>query len=283
MSILEKTILSKESNEKEIVDTILKYGFAIMPAYFSLDELAKIRLEHKNVFALEEPLADIVDFGNGELAQVKRTTLEKNKDKFSYLLKEFCSPFVVKIVKRYFKNFNIEIEDKYISHQFEVEHDYKEGKSSGSNLHFDRVPAFKMCLYLDDTTKDNGALRVVPQTQFMSRDVSIVQYAKNTNPLYQKNFVLKEEVVQAHHIEGKAGSVIFLDTFCLHGGGNLSKENTRKTIRGVSWARPLNSSYFEYASDFKGKPKKKFEEIEFYHPNPVSSGIQIDNDVAFQK
>ncbi|WP_434637275.1 phytanoyl-CoA dioxygenase family protein [Sulfurimonas sp. NW7] len=274
--------LSKPFTEKDVADTIVKYGFVILPEFFSKEEVDAIYSDHSDVMNLPVSLTDKIDFGNGEMAQVKRRTLEKHDKGFKHLLKHFYSDFSITVTKEYFKHYNIEIDDKNVLNQFEVEDDFKKGKSLGSDLHYDRVPALKMCLYLDDTTQANGALRIVPRSHARTRNIALSQYKNNSNSLYQKNFLKEEDLVASHPIEGKAGSVVFLDTYCLHGGGKLTENTRRRVIRGISWAIPLLSSYFDTEKILE-TDQFSFSKESFFHPRPVPENQTIESDFLFIK
>ena len=88
-----------------------------------------------------------------------------------------------------------------------------------NNLHvdFDSANTVTFFVYWTDTSKLNGATRILPGGHLLLYDRRLASYI--SEPLLE-------------HLEGKAGSVFALDTWALH-AGNLNITSPRF----VTWAR----------------------------------------------
>lgn len=97
------------------------------------------------------------------------------------------------------------------------------------NTYWHTVDCKDICtvwLAIDDSTKDNGCLRVIPNTHVGHRDMDMVA-ADGDNLLTVKVEVDQDQEAKALDIELKAGSLSIHDSFILHG----SEPNTSNRRR----------------------------------------------------
>lgn len=94
-------------------------------------------------------------------------------------------------------------------------------------LHFDRHHRFKFLVYLTDVKKENAAFGAVPGSSTKGRELREGQTMGNYDDL--KNRIeldfseLNTSEKDVIYVEGKAGTIIVLDTDCFHLGGNVEK------------------------------------------------------------
>lgn len=226
--------------------------------------LSAFALSYEQVFNLNEPTANIVKLDNGYLYNVHQRTLNR-MPVFDSFVDVFKRQELVDIGMAYMGS-SFEYSPDSVNEVFEVEHNFCQGSTGGSPLHFDRVPALKMVLYLDDTTRANGALRVLPGSHISARNASLEQLRITPNPLASENFLYDADRFPETHLEASAGSLVLLDTYCIHGGGILQEGKNRRTVRAISWARPLNENYFiDKTPDFSIH-RPVYNNMSFFHP-----------------
>lgn len=94
-------------------------------------------------------------------------------------------------------------------------------------LHFDRYHRFKFLVYLTDVKRENAAFGAVPGSVAKGRELRESQTMGNYDAFknrieldFPELEITKDDVV---YVEGKAGTIIVLDTDCFHLGGNVEK------------------------------------------------------------
>lgn len=98
------------------------------------------------------------------------------------------------------------------------------------DLHFDVVETFKVFVYLNDITVDNGAFYCIPGSH---RDVAARRRELGSRISYENRDLTRapERTHEAIPIEGPAGTVIFFTTEVLHMAGKVVT-GERRIMRG---------------------------------------------------
>jgi hypothetical protein len=97
-----------------------------------------------------------------------------------------------------------------------------------SHMHVDPYHSLKFFSYLTDTTKENGALQLIPGTSWIGKKIRKENSINEllTSDLYtfkKSNYYNSDLEKETTFIEGKAGDLIILDTDTVHCGGILVK------------------------------------------------------------
>ncbi len=256
---------------QDTVENIKNYGYCVVHDAFGQAELAEFIKSYEAVFKLEQPEAHIVKLDNGHMYNVHHKTLRK-LDGFTAFFDLFDSEKPVAVAHKYMNCFFDYPVDK-VNEMFEVEHNFRNGGTNGSPLHFDMVPSLKTFIYLDHITQGNGAVRVLPGSHVKCREFALQQLLIDPNPLHSDSFLCDVERYSEYHVEGGPGTLIFLDTYCIHGGGLVNNNLPRRSVRAVSWARPLNRNYFENAAFELIPADAAYQSMAFYNPDPVNAEL----------
>ncbi|WP_150050899.1 MULTISPECIES: phytanoyl-CoA dioxygenase family protein [Methylomonas] len=256
---------------QEAVASIVDQGYYVLRDAVNLADLVDFAAAYENVFRLEPPQVHTVTLDNGHLYNVHHSTLRKFTG-FEALLKFFDAEKLRDVVHAYMNLF-FDYPRNDVHEVFEVEHNFKLGSTNGSPLHFDMVPSLKTFIYLDRTTRDNGAVRVLPGSHVPAREFALRALQQNPNPLVSDSFLSDAAAYEQLHLEGEPGTIIFLDTYCLHGGGILSGNRPRRSVRAVSWARPLHQHYFVHPVFNRVEVNPNYQKLGFYNPCPVTAEL----------
>lgn len=105
-----------------------------------------------------------------------------------------------------------------------------------TELHYDRIHAFKSFLYLTDTDHNSGALEVDPGSHGRSGVLREEHHARGLT-IEEIPITIGHDRAKPVAICGDAGTLILLDTDCLHCGGLVRPGRVRRILRGHSHAR----------------------------------------------
>ena len=181
------------------------------------------------------------------------------------------------IVTQFFRYWldNNNIENIRYFNKVEIEHNYKMGPSNNSIWHFDRIPAIKFQIYLNDVSNNNGSFKLQPGSHIKTRRYALNELRNDPNPLRLRNY-LKCDIENSNFdvisVEAPKGSLIIFDTMCLHLGGNL-KAGFRKTVRLTANTPSLSSKYF------RGPEITKFDD--FFHPYNHVNALDVNPKYLF--
>ncbi len=104
-----------------------------------------------------------------------------------------------------------------------------------TEVHYDRIHALKSFLYLTDADQQSGALEVVPGSRASGR---ALRHAHITAGIAVADLPITvgHDAVRTIPIAASAGTLILLDTDCLHRGGVVSAGRVRRVLRAHSHA-----------------------------------------------
>ena len=93
-------------------------------------------------------------------------------------------------------------------------------------MHIDPYHSLKFFCYLTDTTKENGALQVIPDTAWVGRAIrsenSLESLLSGDSYTFEKSRHYDSNLMEKKiYLEGKAGDLIILNTDIVHCGGQI--------------------------------------------------------------
>jgi len=218
-------------NELEVIKNVLdvqlavkNHGLAIIPDYFSKQELIKINQEFEKALTRRSVGIQPMEYSNGRAAKAILSLIKKTD--FPCIKSVFTDDFMEKVANAYFNN-----ELYSLNKEIFIVNDVVGTKHHANDLHFDVKPTFKFFLYLTDTTAENGAFSCVPGSHKITKELR----AKNGNKItYENRHITRELPVKEEDvisIEGTAGTLIIFTTEVFHRAGRVSK-GERKVMRG---------------------------------------------------
>lgn len=260
----------------QAVENLKVDGFFVLPNPIDGKLLRRFTQAYEAVFNLPEPFVHIVKLDNGHLYNAPKSTLSKFEgfDAFGDL---FHSGMLADVAHTYMQCF-FDYGFDQINQVFEVERNDRNGSTNGSPLHFDMVPSLKTFIYLDEIRQGNGATRVLPGSHIQARKFALRHFQSDCNPLTSDSFLCDPERYHELHIEGGPGTVFFVDTYCIHGGGIVSNQRGRRSVRAVTWARPLNQDYFLHRDFAEVTPPLDYSRMRFFNPTPGYAGELPEHD-----
>ena len=187
----------------------LLFIYNSMPDYSALYD--KVNLE-ENVYPYGKHLRmSSLDF----IPEFKKIFLNKN---FSPITQEYLG-------KNCQENLQIFSTYEYISENKST------SKPRNSYWHFDPYPALKYFIYLEDTTLNNGCLKVIPNTVSITKEIrKQIPFEKITGDGYKVEHLINNFKDQIVNLEGKKGSLIVFDTELFHVGSNLLSDDTKRMV-----------------------------------------------------
>lgn len=262
---LDHLIFEHAPSPEDLATILWQWGVACLPNYIPPDIIKSLNDEFDEIYNIDPREIHVHDCHNGEMINVLRSTLE-GTGRFRNITSIFSSKYITDFEKIYFGWEDDQL--SLINEMFEIEINRQSGLSRGTLPHADRVPALKIILYLTDTDQRSGATFAYPGTHMQMRRKIQSQLDCDPNPLNLKNFPVKNALPARPYIEGPAGTLIVVDTFCIHGGGEIHGDKVRKSIRGVSWPSPLNKAYFIDKTPEFAVNRHELPEFELHYPHP---------------
>lgn len=277
---MDNVLQAKDWTVTQAVASIKADGFFVLPNPIDDELLERFSQAYEAVFNLPEPFVHIVKLDNGHLYNAPKSTLRRFEgfDAFGEL---FHQGPLAEVALNYMQSF-FDYGLDQVNQVFEVERNDRNGSTNGSPLHFDMVPSLKTFIYLDDIREGNGATRVLPGSHLQARDFALQHLQIDPNPLTSDSFLRNPEQYRQRHIEGGPGTVFFVDTYCIHGGGIVSNQKGRRSVRGVTWARPLNQHYFLHRDFATVNPPVDYSAMRFFNPTPGYAGQLPEHDRGSQ-
>lgn len=243
------------------ISELREYGYAVFPEYFSPSALAAINHDFDRLFVDDSDILDRVGCTNGLQVRTYIDRLLASEQSYEGIVAVVGDTFVAQVISGYMNLFpGFRIGQDKVSARLEVEHNRQVGESCNSRWHVDRVPSVKISVYLHDTDCSKGALEVVPGSHWQMRKYILEQLQKDPNPLRLANYIRDNASFEFASLEGIAGTLIILDTMCIHRGGKINAGYERRNLRAISWARPLHAGYF---ADLRHDGHNRSNNLEF--------------------
>ena len=217
-------------NNEDILTKLMRDGYCIVPNAFTKEEVAAIDGELNELY-------DAIPDGS---ALYERTNLDKGAYTYGKHLR-FGSLNQIPVFRDIFATKNTSpVTVGYLGNchqamQIFSTHEYKmlaegEEKPRNSFWHFDPYYALKQFIYLTDTTMENGAFRIIPNTKHLTAQIRNEKTFKDICGNGYKVEHLVEDLAKPINLEAKAGDMIIFDTDIFHVGSNLQKENVERKV-----------------------------------------------------
>ena len=224
--IIQEHFTLNTTSVDQIVDKLDEFGLVVLPHYLGQNDVEKLFEEFRDFAETEDtPYKKNTPYSEGTATRVKR--LEMDTDRFKKTNEVFGSAFMREVTDRYWSK------DAYLNHEIFVVKDVVGSQHVANDLHFDVKPTLKYFIYLNDTTKENGAFSCVPGSHKVTHKLRAKHRDKlsyGNRSLTRQLPVKEEEVIP---IEGKAGTLIIFSTEVFHKAGHVSK-GERYVMRGHS-------------------------------------------------
>jgi ectoine hydroxylase-related dioxygenase (phytanoyl-CoA dioxygenase family) len=233
---IEKKII-KTSLEKEIIRKLKIYGYCVIKDFINKNDCKKIK-KKINLFIKKYPEKLYYSKAKDD-RRIHGAELIDNK----FIKKYYNSKFIKKIGFLYtfsiLKNLmTMANKTKFISNNL----------GSGGGWHRDNlIKQYKSILYLVDVDRSNGPFQLIKKSQEfrqilkdnlkMETDVRTYRYKND-----QVNSIKKNRTVT---IEGKAGTLIIVDTSVIHRGSPL-KFGTRYALTNYYYPKKIIKDYFNH-------------------------------------
>jgi len=214
----------------EILEKIKKDGYCVVNK-FNNEEVSIIRSE------LNEIYLTIPDYSS----LYSKTNLEENSYSYGKHLRfasldeipSFKNLFLNKnlssVTKGYLGNNCIENLQIFSTYDYKLQ-SYDKEKPRNSYWHFDPYYSLKYFIYLQDTTIENGCLRIIPNTINKTKELrSKIPFEEICKTGYQVDGLL-QEVDKPINLEAKAGDVVIFDTDLFHVGANLLQDGLERMV-----------------------------------------------------
>ncbi len=225
-----------------IIQTINEFGAALVPDLFDTGVIKNLEAEIDNVFTTLQP-KDQASFINskksvtndsykaGKVMRIDRTSYSI----FPEIHKNLVSnSFLKEIVNLYYGKSNNSFMQTFCTHEFiSRNEEWVDGINHNAGLHFDPYQALKFIVFVTDTTKENGAIRLIPKSNLEGK-----KFRENLRPTYHNGKSVldchtpfsnsKFDESDAVHMEGSAGSLLIFDTDLWHGGGEILRDGLER-------------------------------------------------------
>lgn len=227
-----------DQDSLDIVNLVRSRGFCKVPSFFSSSEVFDLKKRLQAVYNSCET-GDQIDIPGiitkNQYSIGKAARIYPSQYAGFPALQKFASQDLSVMSDLFFEGCNNKGLQVFSSYEyksiFEV-HDLPRN----AFMHVDPYHSFKFFCYLTDTTKDNGALQVIPDTTWIG---SAIRSENSLESLlggdaytleksrYRSNDLMEKRI----YVEGSAGDLIILNTDVMHCGGQiLSSGLERMTV-----------------------------------------------------
>lgn len=217
-----------DQNRLDIVDLVRSRGFYKVPSFFSNSEVFDLKKRLQAVYSLCE-IGDQIDIPG----TITRNQYSIGKAARIYpaqyadfpALRKFASHDLSEMSDIFFEGCNNKGLQVFSSYEyrsiFEVDN-----LPRNAFMHVDPYHSFKFFCYLTDTTKDNGALQVIPDTTWIGRAIrsenSIDSLLSGDAYTLEKSRYHSNDLMEKRiYVEGNAGDLVILNTDVMHCGGQI--------------------------------------------------------------
>ena len=223
---LDEARLPLTASADDILDTLRKYGIAVLPGYFSGPALASLNTEFDKMLDRAEAL----NFNVIERAEAKTVAIVRNRlpaEEFPTIAETFGLPFMAAIAKAFYGGPTVAL-----NHQIYA--NLNKGTADPiADLpfvpHLDKIRTLKFFVYLTDTLQENGAMGVVPGSH--KANEAHRRECLKSNPDFRAvtNVIPDPDTVP---VEGPAGTLFIFDTDVTHLAGHVRPGYERRILRG---------------------------------------------------
>jgi len=227
---------------ESIAGSVKKNGLAIIEDYFGIYDLNSLDKEVSKYFDQMNPKDQWI---------IESSGIGKTKDSYmagkviritpsSYSMFPTLSTMFIrdiwmhKVIDNFYGTSNNKYMQIFATHEtIRRNSEWEDGMNHNAGLHFDPYQSFKIATYLQDTTRENGAFKIIPGSSFegkknrenlkptMWKGQSILDCS---SPFKGSSYSLDDVV----YVEAKAGSLILFDTDAWHGGGEIHSDDLER-------------------------------------------------------
>jgi len=241
-------ILDKFYNESDILNSLNENGICLIKNFFSEEDVYKLQSQLNRLYDI------INDECHGYFYSTNNIDISSNKN--------YLSGKAMRIFPQYYGNVSQILEmfvrnnllnrvlDKHFSpncQRFlqtfstrETKVVYDDNLPRNSHMHIDPFESLKFATFFQKTTKENGALRVIPgsfkegsiiRKEFISNNKGKGQYGGDSHRMdeFPNNMVSFSEQDQVY-IDCDIGDLVILNTDNYHSGGTLLEDSFRQVI-----------------------------------------------------
>lgn len=224
---LEQLTLPKTASIKAILSVLNEQGIAVLPDLVEKHMLIQLNSEFERIFKARVSLGfNVTEREEGDTVAIVRNRLS-SKD-YPAISEIFSSSLMVEIARGYYGS----EERLALNHQIYANLNRGTDRPvSGLPFvpHFDKIHTLKFFIYLSDTSKENGAMGVIPGSHIANRKHRIFCLKRDGDFRNVMNIVDASETVP---VEGSAGTLLIFSTDTTHGAGHVRSGSERRILRG---------------------------------------------------
>jgi hypothetical protein len=227
---LEDLSVSNGAHPDEVLKKLNSTGVAIVPNYLSAARLEAVQRECELIASEQTRGTTERNYHCGRSILVDRRKWDSLA--CPAIEETLSASFLEHIATGYFQ------QPIAFNYQFFVTRETTSGVPI-TGLHYDRLVTLKFFIYLLDTSKENGAIEMIPGTH---KSVSAARefYVKRGVRLIDlPNFDLQSLVGTPIPMEGAAGTMVIFTTDVVHQGGVVSEGKERWVLRAHTRPLPL--------------------------------------------
>ena len=207
-----------DAKKEDIVESLSKYGIAVIHNYVDESRLEKLRIESLDLLGVKTKDRLQIDECSMQRLPLKELNSEKypimssltNDEIFGYVTKDFFHPY------------SNRLENVYI-------HRDVNKMAFNSVWHMDPVTTVKFYVYLNDVDKTNGAFKYNLGSH--REGYYRLMYKRQTGDTHPTFGIPEEEILNAVDIEAKAGTMVIFNPIGTHSAGKIEKGKERLVIR----------------------------------------------------
>ena len=225
-----KNLVVKKSINK-VINKLNLYGIAIIKNYTTkkiikdLNKNFDFFLKNQSEFISNKY---IIDNKSGVEIVLDSKEVYKN---FKSIRNVYQSNFLKNLLKNYFQPYNFKLNENLVLNL------NKKSKKAILPWHVDRLQSLKFMLYLEKTSKLNGAFEYCPGTHWEGRYRASSHMLSGLPLRFLPNDVPKDRVLNPVTISVDPGDLIIFDPDGFHRGG-IVKKGLRKVLRADSYPKP---------------------------------------------
>jgi len=241
-------ILDNTSTEEDIISSLDEYGICLIKRFFSEEDISKLYSQLNELYDM------ISDGCHGYFYSPNNVELSSEKDYLSGKAMRIFPQYYInvpQILEMFVKNDLLnKVLDQHFSkncQRFLQTFSTRENKlvddknlPRNSHMHIDPYESLKFATFFQKTTKENGALRVIPKSfgegsiirmEFISNNKGKGQYGGDPHRLNE----FPREMVSFNETDGvyldcDIGDLVILNTDNYHSGGTLLKSSSRQAL-----------------------------------------------------
>jgi len=208
----------KNFNKEDIIDSLAKYGIAVIEGFLDEHELSQLKNECTSLIDIKDQ--DRIEKNKSVMQKITLSKLDK--EKFSLVSSLPKNEFFNFVAKDFFNPFSYRVPFAYIHR------DVNKIDFNGA-WHQDPSTSVKFYFYLNDVGVANGAFKynIGSHREGFYR----MMYKRHTGDNFPTFGIPDDELINAEDIEASAGSLLIFNPIGTHSAGQIQKGLERFVIR----------------------------------------------------